>query len=175
MEQALLLGQITRVLLYVLPMYFANASAVVWKGETRIDLGLNWLDGRPLFGAGKTVRGTLGGILTGTLIAFLLNQLFPIYTAWLTEDYLALGFLLSAGAMAGDIVASFFKRRNDLKVGDPVLFLDQLDFVFGAMILGSLVYVPGFYEIIVICLATLFVHRISNWIAYKAKLKHVPW
>ena len=148
---------------------------MLWKGHTPIDLGLNWIDGRPIFGKGKTVRGTLGGMATGTAVAFVLSYLFRPFTSMLTDNYLLLGFLLSAGAMAGDIAASFIKRRNNLEVGAPVLFLDQLDFAFGAMIVGSLVYIPEFYEIIVICVATVFIHRLSNWIAFKAKLKRVPW
>ncbi|MBS3063070.1 MAG: CDP-2,3-bis-(O-geranylgeranyl)-sn-glycerol synthase [Candidatus Diapherotrites archaeon] len=175
MGEALLLQEMAKTILYVLPMYFANSSAMLWRGKTPIDLDVKWVDGKPVFGKGKTVRGTLGGIFTGTMVALLLRQAFPAYTALLAEDYLALGFLLSVGAMAGDIAASFIKRRNDLEVGAPVLFLDQLDFAFGAMIVGSLAYTPGFYEIIVICVATVFVHRLSNWIAFKAKLKHVPW
>ena len=175
MQEQVVFEQVVKTLLYVLPMYFANSSAMVWRGQTPIDLDVKWVDGKPIFGKGKTVRGTLGGMVTGTFVAFGLHALFPSYTALLTDEYLLLGFLVSAGAMAGDIAASFIKRRNNLDVGAPVLFLDQLDFAFGAMITGSLIYIPGFYEIIVICIATVFVHRLSNWVAYKIKLKRVPW
>src|SRR3989338_5613670 len=156
MQEQVVFEQVVKTLLYVLPMHFANSSGMVWRGQTPIDLDLKWVAGKPIFGKGKTVRGTLGGMVTGTFVAFALNALFPHYTALLTEEYLLLGFLLSAGALAGDIAASFIKRRNDLEVGAPVLFLDQLDFAFGGMIAGSLVYTPAFYEIIVICVATVF-------------------
>ena len=69
----------------------------------------------------------------------------------------------------------FFKRRNKINQGEEVLFLDQLDFVIGGMIFGSLIYAPEFYEIIFVGAITLIVHKASNFIAYKIKLKKVPW
>lgn len=164
-----------RMVLYLLPMYFANSMAMVFGGKTPIDFGVNFVDGKPLFGRGKTFKGALAGIIAGTAIAAALAWAFPGETKLLSENFMLLGFLLSAGAIAGDMTGSFLKRRLGLEQGREVLFLDQLDFVAGAFVLGALVYVPTLLEIVAISVVTLIIHRASNYIAFKAKLKKVPW
>ncbi|MCR4335306.1 MAG: CDP-2,3-bis-(O-geranylgeranyl)-sn-glycerol synthase [archaeon] len=166
---------IIKLIIYLAPMYFANSSAMLFGGKTPIDFGKNFLDGKRLFGDGKTFKGLFFGTLIGTIISAIILTFLPELTLLLTPNYLLLGFLLSGGALIGDIAGSFFKRRNEIKQGGEVLFLDQLDFVIGGMIIGSLVYVPTFYEIIYAIIITLIVHRASNFVAYKIKLKKVPW
>ena len=165
---------ILKLLLYLAPMYFANSSAMLLGGKTPIDFGKTFFDGKPILGKGKTFRGLFFGIAMGTLVSFILTLVFPTETT-LFGNYLFLGFLLSSGALIGDLIASFFKRRNKINQGEEVLFLDQLDFVIGGMIFGSFIYTPDFYEIIFVGLITLIVHKASNFIAYKIKLKKVPW
>lgn len=166
---------IIRIVLYIIPMYLANSSAMVFGGKTPLDLNKNFVDGKPVFGKGKTFKGTFIGIATGTAAASIIFFALPDVVLSLKVNYIALGFLLALGAIVGDIVASFFKRRNNIPQGTEVLFLDQLDFVIGGMIFGSLVYVPDFYEVIVISVSTLIIHKITNFIAYKIRLKKVPW
>ncbi|MDO8634018.1 MAG: CDP-2,3-bis-(O-geranylgeranyl)-sn-glycerol synthase [archaeon] len=164
-----------KLFFYLAPMYFANSFAMLLGGKTPLDLGKTLWDKQRVWGGGKTIRGTIAGIATGCAVTWALWFLFPAQATELTPNYLALGFLLSVGAIFGDIVASFFKRRNKIPSGTPVLFLDQLDFVFGGMILGSAYYVPGFFEIVIIAVLTLIIHKASNYFAFKTKLKRVPW
>lgn len=166
---------IIKLLLYIAPLYFANSSAMLSGGKTPLDLDRNFADGRPVFGRGKTFKGTLFGIAVGTGVSAILVITMPEVTGMLSKDYLLLGFLLSAGAIFGDIAASFFKRRSNITQGTQVFVVDQLDFVVGGMIFGSVLYVPQFYEMIIICIATLIIHRASNFVAFKIKLKGVPW
>ncbi|AJF60411.1 MAG: hypothetical protein QT03_C0001G0925 [archaeon GW2011_AR10] len=166
---------IIKILLYIAPMYLANSTAMLFGGKKPLDLNKKFFDGKPILGKGKTFRGTAIGVLIGSATALAVSVLFEQQTLLLSENYLALGVLLSAGAIAGDIIASFFKRRNSIPQGTQVLFLDQLDFVFGGMIAGSIYYVPDFFEIIVISVLTLIIHKLSNFFAFKAKLKNVPW
>ena len=166
---------VLKLLLYIAPMYFANSSAMVLGGKTPIDFGKNFIDGKRLLGNGKTFKGTFLGIAIGTITGVIIYYFFPAATMTLSNEYVFLAFLLSTGAIVGDIVASFFKRRNDIKSGQEVLLLDQLDFVIGGMIFSSLLYVPGFYEILFVSIITLIVHKISNYVAFKIKLKKVPW
>src|SRR3989338_4416601 len=112
MQEQVVFEQVVKTLLYVLPMYFANSSAMVWRGQTPIDLDVKWVDGKPIFGKGKTVRGTLGGMVTGTFVAFGLHALFPSYTALLTNEYLLLGFLVSAGGPCGTKQPRQQRRSN---------------------------------------------------------------
>jgi CDP-2,3-bis-(O-geranylgeranyl)-sn-glycerol synthase len=163
------------ILLYIMPFYIANSSAMILGGKTPLDLGKKFSDGTRILGDGKTFKGCFFGLLMGTITAVIINFVFNEFTAELTSNYILLGLTVSFGALLGDITASFFKRRSRIERGTEVLLLDQLDFVFGALILGSFFYVPNFYEILIICILTLFVHKTSNWIAFKFKLKNVPW
>ncbi|MAG17971.1 MAG: hypothetical protein CL944_00685 [Candidatus Diapherotrites archaeon] len=166
---------IIKLLIYLAPMYFANSSAMLFGGKTPLDFGKKFIDGKRFFGDGKTFKGFFFGTLAGTIVSATIFTLIPETTLLLTPNYLLLGFLLASGALIGDVAGSFFKRRNEIKQGGEVLFLDQLDFVIGGMIIGSLVYIPTFYEVILVSIITLIVHRASNFVAYKTKLKKVPW
>jgi len=169
-----------RVSLFLIPLYVANSSALLFGGGAPIDFGKLHRDGNPLLGKGKTWRGAFAGIFAGSVAAAIVNFAFPPYAA-LARGYLLIGILLSVGAIGGDMVASYFKRRNGIGQGEEVIFLDQLDFVFGGLVAVALVslvdgvYVPDIYGITAISLVTIFAHKISNFIAFKAKLKKVPW
>lgn len=170
---------IARILLLIAPMYFANSCALVFGGgRTMLDFGKNFYDGRPIFGAGKTLRGLVAGVCAGTTVAFLVATIFPAQTLLLVKDsweYVSLGFLVSLGAILGDLVKSFFKRRAGISQGKDLLLVDQLDFVAGGIMLGLAYYKPTWAEIAVIAALTVIVHRASNLAAFKLHLKKVPW
>ncbi len=83
-------------------------------GQTPVDLGRRLKDGQPLFGPHKTIRGLLGGILAGGMIAKLMG--FP----------LAIGLGCGALSMIGDLASSLIKRRLGQPSGSVVAGLDQL-------------------------------------------------
>jgi CDP-2,3-bis-(O-geranylgeranyl)-sn-glycerol synthase len=82
----------------------ANASPVIAKlflGKTYarpIDGNTRFIDGRPLFGPSKTIRGLVVSLLLTALAAPLIGLQFKI------------GLLEAAAAMAGDLLSSFSKR-----------------------------------------------------------------
>ncbi|GAI48998.1 unnamed protein product, partial [marine sediment metagenome] len=63
-----ILDLIAWALWFILPAYVANATPVVLGGGKPIDSGKKFTDGRPIFGAGKTWRGFVSGIATGTMV-----------------------------------------------------------------------------------------------------------
>lgn len=164
-----------KLVIILLPMYVANSTAMLFGGRFPIDFGKNFFDKRPVFGPGKTFSGAFTGIFFGSVTAFLIQFFFAQEALLISPKYLLFGILLSTGSIVGDIAGSFFKRRNNIPPGKHVLFLDQLDFVVGALIFGSIVYVPTFFETIIIGAVTLVSHKLSNFIAFKVKLKKVPW
>ncbi len=172
-------GFIAKLLLYIAPMYFSNSCAMVFGGgRTRLDLGKNFSDGKPIFGEGKTLRGFVAGVTAGTTAAFMIAVAFPAQITMLAPDswtYVSMGFLLSLGAIVGDLVKSFFKRRAGIAQGKDVLPVDQLDFVAGGIIFGLAYYAPSALEIAVIAAMTVVVHRAANFAAFKLRLKKVPW
>lgn len=165
-----------QLVLFILPAYFANAAPVVFGGGAHVDFGKKMRDGQRVFGPGKTWRGLFSGVAVGSLIGLL-------EAIALNSPLLALqGVLLSVGTMTGDLLGSFIKRRMKQKQGQPSLFLDQLLFLFVALIMAYPVYsmpnaplkidVEGVAVLVVLTYAA---HRISNWAANKAGLKKVPW
>lgn len=172
---------------FILPAYFANMCPVIFAkfGWLRplakpIDGG-EMMNGQPLFGANKTWRGLAAGIIGACLITFAqaLLYLWPPTRQISLFDYpngwLPLGILAGAGAIVGDLIKSFFKRRIGIKAGDSWIFFDQLDFILGFFIFTSLIFWPGWSIFITICLLTLILHPLTNITGYLIGWKKVWW
>jgi len=155
---------------FILPAYFANAAPVVLGGGPPLDMGKKFLDGRRIFGDGKTARGFVGGLIVGTIVGLLQG----VARAPLRE-YLLLGFLLALGALLGDLASSFIKRRLGIERGGAAPGLDQLSFVVAALILASPVKVPPWQVIAVILIITPPIHLATNFVGYKLGLKGRPY
>lgn len=157
------------------PLYMANASAMIFGGKTPIDSNKNWRDGRPIFGKGKTWKGTGMGVLIGTFVGFLLEYFFPALAFQVSNEYVAYAFLLSVGAIVGDMVGSFVKRRMNISRGQPAHVLDQLDFVVGGVLFSIAISKPQWTGLILLIMITPFMHLAFNRLAFMLKIKNVPW
>ncbi|MDF2117113.1 CDP-archaeol synthase [Roseiarcaceae bacterium H3SJ34-1] len=104
----------------LLLLAIANGSPVFAKkllGErwaTPLDCGLVMVDGQPLFGRSKTIRGLLVAIVLSTALALLLGL-----------DAMT-GALAGSSAMAGDLLSSFTKRRLKLPPSSMAPGIDQV-------------------------------------------------
>lgn len=166
----------------MLPAYVPNSAAAVFGGGTPIDLGRKFSDGRRIFGDGKTYRGFLGGVLSGVAVG--LVQILAAFTFgldMLPGHTILSVFLLATGALLGDLVKSFFKRRLGKARGESWLIADQYDLVVGSLLLVLLVY-PGWLVenitlpiLVWIILLTPLLHRVVNIIGYYIGVKEVPW
>ncbi len=165
---------ILEIMLILIPLYLSNSTAMLLGGKTPVDFNLNFFDKKPLFGKGKTIKGTLFGAGIGILAVFLVDFYFQGNVP-IIKNYFEYGVLLALGAVLGDITGSFIKRRLDIKRGKPVIVLDQLDFVFGGLLLGSLIHNISIQLFFVVCVITVIAHKTANFIAFKFKLKKVPW
>ncbi len=164
----------------MLPAYVANPAAVVFGGGTPIDFGKNWRDGRRILGDGKTFRGLIGGTACGIIIGLLQRQISQVGDILITPSLIAI-VTLSFGALFGDIVKSFFKRRLGLARGAKLPLFDQLDFVIGAWVL-TYAFDPQWFTqnfepliIITVLILTPVLHRLTNIIGYYIRLKKEPW
>ena len=166
----------------MLAAYVPNSAAAAVGGGPAIDGGLCWRDGRRILGDGKTIRGFIGGIACGCLVGGLqiLIQGYAPFTA-LPQLSLIPIVLLATGSLVGDMVKSFFKRRAGIDRGGKWPFVDQYDFVAGALLfllIGdptftfTVITVPVLIAILVI---TPILHRVVNIIGYKIGVKDVPW
>ncbi|MBN2336858.1 CDP-2,3-bis-(O-geranylgeranyl)-sn-glycerol synthase [Candidatus Bathyarchaeota archaeon] len=145
-----------------LPSYFANASPVVFGGGAPLDGGRTWLDGKPFLGSHKTVKGTFFGVAVGLIVGLLQGNLLG-------------GALQSVGAITGDIVASFFKRRWNLHPGESMPLVDQLDFITFAIVMSYPVQRTSLESILIILVLTVPLHYIVNYVAWALRLKDHPW
>lgn len=161
---------------YMLPAYLANISAMAFSSNTPLDFNKVCFDGRRWIGNGVTWGGVIGGTLIGTLVG-LIQGILSSYV--LLEPHLTIitgilfGFTMGLGALLGDAVGSFIKRRIGIERGRPAPLLDQLDFVFGALLLSSLVYFESFSMIIVIIIITPILHLLTNMLGYLLGFKEV--
>jgi len=162
--------------LFVLPAYFANSAPVLSRGKTPVDLGSKGKTNR-VFGQSKTLRGLVFGVAAGSLIALLLSFT-PFYFPLLTKSQrFILGFLTSVGALAGDLLGSFVKRRLKITSSSPSFLLDQLPFLYFAIIFASAYQNLGLdvMDLVFLTLLTLVIHPVSNYLAHAIGLKSVPW
>ena len=168
----------------LLPAYTPNNFAVVFGGGKPLDFGKKFFDGKRILGDGKTIRGFVAGVAGGVVVAnvqYVIEKIlnFKIYTSLAYQDFLSLAFLLSLGAIIGDALGSFLKRRFGYNRGDFFPIVDQLTFLAVAIILASLS--PHFfnlfdvYKILIAFVITPPLHLTTNYLAYKIGLKKVPW
>jgi CDP-2,3-bis-(O-geranylgeranyl)-sn-glycerol synthase len=187
---------IIQALWLVLPAYIANASALLVGGGAPIDFGKSWKDGKRILGDGKTWRGLFSGAIVGvaggfglSIVAFYANN----------SDFAFLGLndfgrfplmipIISSicfGALFGDIIESFFKRRAGIKRGGDWIPFDQIDFILGVLLFTFLM--AGFlqilnitsnnwffasftiWHILVLLIVTPFFHLFSNFVHKKIK------
>lgn len=163
-----------RVLLYLIPLYITNASALLFGGKHSLDFGKKLL-GKPIFGRGKTIEGTIGGLFAGLVSVGLIIFFFGEFTPLLHRNYLLVGTLLCTGAIGGDLLGSFIKRRSGIPRGGRVFLLDQLDFVIGGIALSYWLVIPTPLEATLIIIITILIHSLANYAAFKLKMKKVPW
>ena len=92
-------------------------------------------------------------------------------------------FLLSFGALFGDMTASFYKRRQNLQRGDKFALLDMYDFIIMSLLLCFIFerdwllswILDGWVPLFTILVLTPFLHRGVNIIGYKIGVKNEPW
>jgi len=154
---------IVNAFLFTLPIYLANASMVV----------LGYLCKHkyvPIF----PINITLFGCKRDWLVAFIYLIISVMLYFFLFHQFF-LGIVIGLGAWMGNLFNSFLKRRLGYPIGKSLPFIDQLDFIGGAIFAYYLTF--GFFpdNSILIIILTLFLHPLSNMVAYELGLKEVWW
>lgn len=172
---------------FMLPAYFANMMPVICKSffcflNKPIDFGAIW-KGKRVFGDHKTIRGFIVGIIAAIAVVALQTFLFNRYEIFRNYSIIEyskiniyfLGFLFGFGALAGDAVESFVKRRRGLKPSQPWKIWDQLDFVIGSLILVWLFVDLSFFHVIIIIVISFVLTVFINYLSYFAGIRRVKW
>ncbi|MFW9934617.1 MAG: CDP-2,3-bis-(O-geranylgeranyl)-sn-glycerol synthase [Candidatus Thorarchaeota archaeon] len=176
---------------YVLPAYVANGFAVFGKfikSRHPIDGNHTLGDGQLVLGPGKTWEGFVIGLISGVLIGFLQIIGAPFLLALiLMYLYLPVEFvpvvlvnvplviLVALGALVGDLIGSFIKRRLKINRGRPAPILDQLDFLIMAILLGAFITPIPWVLAVFLLIVTPLIHLCANVIGYLLRLKQEPW
>ena len=177
----------------LLPAYLASAFATLPRGRgPPMDLGRNWPgDGRRILGPSKTWSGFLFGatlaVPFGLLEAGLILAAPPnlaLVPRWGPTVLASLPVvaLVTYGAMSGDALGSFLKRRLGRPSGARAIVLDQLPFVAVPILVGAgldpglFVRVFASWEALLwLVVFTFGLHAVFNWIGFHAGVKKVPW
>jgi len=173
---------------FFLPAYFVNMTPPLIRKaglfnflDKPVDFGRKF-KGQPILGKNKSWRGVIFSSIIGILVAGL--QLWLYRFSFIKEisffDYseiniLAFGFLISAGAVFGDLLFAFIKRRLKMEPGQRFIPFDQTNYVIGAAL-----FLTPFLKIntliwITIFILTFFLHLIFNRTGYLLRLHKNKW
>lgn len=154
---------------------------------SRLDAPLDFgatLGGKRVFGPHKTWRGLIAGILAAVLAVWIQQWAVREY-GWFSAtaaefDYISLpvwllGTALAVGALGGDAVKSFFKRRRDIGPGKVWLPYDLIDHIVGAAILALPFVVFAWWVYPIIVVLWLFANVSISYAGYLAHIKERPF
>ncbi|MEM1541098.1 MAG: CDP-2,3-bis-(O-geranylgeranyl)-sn-glycerol synthase [Ignisphaera sp.] len=172
--------QLIQALWTILPAYTANGAPIIATKITEIfgfkkhpiDGGRMFIDGRRMFGDNKTWEGFIAGIIVGVLTS-IIQTFFEASVS--LYSYSIRGIALGFGAMVGDLLGAFIKRRLGLKPGAPLPLIDQLSFLLVAIAISLKFINITFKQFIYVAVTTIVLHITTNYLAYKLGLKNVPW
>jgi len=168
---------------FMLPVYFANMAPVIVKKLNIFNLPIDFnkkIYGKPIFGRKKTFRGLVFGVLFAVIIAYIqyifsINKIFADLLIVDYTEWLLIGLLMGFGAIFGDLVESFAKRRLNYSPGKPFVPFDQIDFIIGALIFIYPMVSLSTNKIIIILLLSFVLHIIVNHSAYYLKIRKEKW
>lgn len=152
----------------ILPAYCTNGAPVIFGGGRPIDLGRKFMDGERVLGDHKTFRGFFSALIVGTIVGVVCSYVF-------SKNLVTVAIPASLGALLGDMVGAFVKRRLKIKPGGALPVVDQLDFVVGAIILVYLFSSISLSVVLILLLVTPPIHLLTNVGAYALGLKERYW
>jgi len=133
------------------------------RWDCPIDAGWQLWDGRPLFGASKTVRGLIASLLLTSLCALLLG--WPVM----------LGLVIALFAMIGDLLSSFIKRRLDIPASGMALGLDQVPESLLPLLVVKADLGLEMSQIVELTAAFLVLELLLSRVLYRLKLRQRPF
>lgn len=160
------------ILRYYLSPMVANSAPVLVRGEKLVDAGRFFIDGKPVFGSHKTWEGFTAGLIMGFMSSSIIGIIFEsLYTTLLNMAGVVT-------ALAGDLAGAFLKRRLNLKPGDPLPVVDQLDFAVASTLIYFFLdrdFASQPLLIAISLLVILLLHLATNNIAFALRLKNKRW
>ncbi|MCD6094637.1 CDP-archaeol synthase [bacterium] len=163
-------------LYFFLPAYITNMAPPIVRRinllNTPVDFGKKWKD-TPILGSHKTWRGIFFGLIAGMSMALFQKWLYQFsfikkisFLDYSSINIFLFGFLISSGALFGDLLFSFLKRRRNIKPGKPWIPFDQIDYVIGSFLFLAPFFKISFLAWSVILVLTFFLHLIVNYLGF---------
>lgn len=149
-----------------------------------IDFGLK-INNKFVLGASKTWRGLFFGVIGAAIVGGVLGlmeiflrhkqiiQQFTGWQIWIFAYYGYLGIIFGLGALGGDLVKSFVKRRVGIDSGVTWFPFDQIDWVVGILIVSSFIGQSSWYYLILLPVG-LILHLIIKFIGYNIRTDTKP-
>ena len=167
----------------MLPAYFANMAPVMVKKINILVFPIDFnkkINKKPILGRNKTFKGLVFGIVFSIIIVYIQSLLhnFDFFKNISFLDYqnwLLFGLLMGSGALTGDLIKSFFKRRIGLKPGTKFVPFDQTDFVVGALIFIMPIFELTLKIFVTSLLLSFVLHIIVNHLAFYMKIRNEKW
>lgn len=130
---------------------------------TPLDCGSRFVDGRPLFGRSKTYRGIIAALTASGLASAAMGL------------SLASGVVIGAGAMTGDLLSSFLKRRLGIAPSGMALGLDQIPEVMLPLLLVQQRFALTYDEIFKMSLLFLVFELLVSKILFRLRIRKQPY
>jgi CDP-2,3-bis-(O-geranylgeranyl)-sn-glycerol synthase len=128
-----------------------------------VDGGHLWCDGRPLLGPRKTLVGLAVAVFTGLLLGWAFGL------GW------QVGLLMGGGAMLGDLISSFAKRRLKLPPSGQAPGLDQIpESLLPLLAVRNLLHL-GWSEILLVVLAFVLLDSLISPLLYRLRIRNRPF
>lgn len=128
-----------------------------------LDGGLRFIDGQPLFGRSKTLRGVAVAVPVTSL------------GAWLMELGWEVGALFGAASMVGDLFSSFCKRRLKLAPSSKATGLDQVPEVLFPLLLCQPLLDLTLAQIVIVVAIFFAAEVLLSPLFYRLKIRDRPY
>lgn len=148
---------------------FASKLPVLRNWDTPLDVGKTFR-GKRIFGKNKTWRGLISGTVVGTLVALVIYGSITDFHL----EFVLIGAAMSAGALIGDAVESFFKRQRGIESGKAWFPFDQTDYIIGGLLFTLPFGILPLWLIVWVFVIYFGLHLLSSYIGYLLGLKDAP-
>lgn len=174
------------VLYLALPAFAANMAPVL---ATRLNIapflakpidGGLLLRGKPILGKNKMWRGVVAAVVAAVFVTViqyaiaipLLINTFVYESVGVAVLY---GVIVGILTMVGDACGSVLKRQCNFESGQPLLPVDQIDYIV-LFVVGTLPFISWtFVSAGLLIGATFFLNLVANALAYVTGIKNTYW
>jgi len=159
---------ILEALYYFVPAYFANLVPPLVQWIPFLNKPIN----KKYFGNHKTWRGFVFACLFGLLFFYIQKLLYQvsffqnISIINYSETTIWFGLIMGFGAIFGDLIKSYFKRKAKVAPGKSWIPFDQMDYAIGGLLFSFIIFIPSTITIFVILIMSSLLPPVFHYTGY---------